>query len=223
MDAGQPGLTMQTRPGRVKSVLLESVLVGIVGAILAFAANALSPAGLKLTRNYSPGGAVAAAQAVSRGLGVSAADANKILQQQLAAEGLQLADSNRVAQLFNEGAKGQGQIVFIDARDDEHYQTGHIPGAYQLDHLHPERYLATVLPACQVAQQILVYCKGGSCEDSEQTAILLRDAGIPRDRLFVYAGGFDEWMANRLAVEIRDRNSGRIERAAAGVSADAPK
>ena len=214
---------MHTRSSRVKSVLLECVLVGIIGSILAFAANALSPSGLKLTRNYSPGGAVAAAQAASRGAGVNAGDAHKILQQQLAAEGLQLADSNRVAQLFNDAAKDPGLIVFIDARDDEHYQAGHIPGAYQLDHVHPERYLATVLPACQVAQKILVYCKGGSCEDSEQTAILLRDAGVPRDRLFVYAGGFDEWTTNHLPVETGDRNSGHIENAATGISADAAK
>jgi hypothetical protein len=32
--------------------------------------------------------------------------------------------------------------------DDEHYRAGHIPGAFQLDHYHPENYLAAVLP-CQ--------------------------------------------------------------------------
>jgi rhodanese-related sulfurtransferase len=134
----------------------------------------------------------------------------QLLQAQFQAEGLQLAASNEVAKLFADPKRGQGLVVFIDARDDEHYLAGHIPGAYQLDHYHPENYLAVVLPACQVAEQVVVYCKGGSCEDSEQTAIFLRDAGVLKEKLFVYAGGFDEWTANNMPIEIGQHNSGQL-------------
>ncbi len=196
--------------------MLEALFVGAVGGALAFAANALSPHGLKLGRNYSPGGALAISRSLSNAGGTNAFTRAQVLETQLRAEGLQLADSNRVAQFFGDPKKNQDLVIFVDARDDEHYQAGHIPGAYQLDHYHPENYLAVVLPVCQVAQQIVVYCKGGSCEDSEQTAIFLRDAGVPKDRLFVYAGGFDEWTANRLPIEIGQRNSGSVRDAKAG-------
>jgi len=132
------------------------------------------------------------------------------LERQFRAEGLQLADSSQATRLFNYPRRDQGLVIFVDARDDDHYHAGHIPGAFQLDHYRPENYLATVLPASQAAQQIVVYCKGGSCEDSEQTAIFLRDAGIPKERLFVYAGGFDDWTSHHLPVETGERNSGQL-------------
>lgn len=196
----------------MKALLLEAGLVAVLGVVLALAANELSPRGLMLSRNYSPGGAVAAVRATSNGLETNGQSIAQQLERQLAAEGLQLAGSNRTVELFNSSIKDQGLVIFVDARDDEHYQAGHIPGAFQLDHFHPESYLALTLPACQAAQKIVVYCKGGNCEDSEQTAIFLRDAGIPRDRLFVYAGGFDEWTVNHLPVEVGERNSSALER-----------
>jgi rhodanese-related sulfurtransferase len=193
----------------VKDILLEGLVVGLTGALLAFAANAVSSHGLKLTRNYSPGGAVAMSRANPGTTDTGQAGGSQLLERQLAAEGLQLIDSKRVIELFNDPAKEQGLTIFVDARDDDHFFAGHIPGAYQLDHYHPENYLAQVLPACQFAQKIVVYCKGGACEDSEQTAIFLRDAGIAKDRLFVYAGGFDDWSAQHHPVEIGDRYSNR--------------
>lgn len=206
----------------MKTVLREAVLVGIVGAALAFAANGLSPHGLKLNRNYSPGGALVSSRIFSSASGTNSQAAIQTLENQFRAEGLQLADSNLVAKLFADPGSDSGLVIFVDARDDEHYQAGHVPGAYQLDHYHPENYLAAALPACQIAQKIVVYCKGGSCEDSEQTAIFLRDAGLPKERLFVYAGGFDEWSANRMPIEAGPRNSGQmIERQSAAVTTPA--
>jgi rhodanese-related sulfurtransferase len=202
------------------TVLGEALLLGLVGAVLAFFANALSPQGLKLSRNYAPGGALARVKAIA-GPGTNSNATLQLLGSQFKSEGLQLADSNLVARLFADPGKDSGLVIFIDARDDEHFVAGHIPGAYQLDHYHPEKYLGEVLPACQVAQSILVYCKGGSCEDSEQTAIFLKDSGVPKERLFVYAGGFDEWTANRLPIETGPRNSGQL-RESQPVAADVP-
>ena len=195
----------------MKDILLEGLLVGLTGAVLAFAANAVSPHGLKLTRNYSPGGALAISRANPGTTDTGQTSGLQLVEKQLAAEGLQLIDSKHVNELFNDPAKEQGLTIFVDARDDEHFFAGHIPGAYQLDHYHPENYLAQVLPVCQFARKIVVYCKGGTCEDSEQTAIFLRDAGIPKDRLFVYAGGFDDWSAQHRPVEIGDRSSNPTE------------
>ena len=194
----------------MRNLLLEAVLVTASGLVVAFASNALSPRGLKLTRNYSPGTALAMSKAMESSGGTNVLRNANILSA-LRAEGLQLVDGNEAAKLFADPKRSQDLLIFVDARDDEHYQAGHIPGAYQLDHYHPENYLASVLPACQAAEKIVVYCKGGSCEDSEQTALMLRDSsGVPKDRLFVYAGGFDEWTADHRPVELGQRNSGQL-------------
>ena len=111
------------------------------------------------------------------------------------------------AQFFGDPRREQDQIVFIDARDDQHYQAGHIPGAYQFDHYHAENYLATVMPLCQGAQQIVVYCNGGECEDSEFAATMLKDLGIGKEKIFVYGGGITEWNRSGRKIETGARNS----------------
>lgn len=185
---------------------LECLLIAVAGAAFAIAANALSPRGLTLSRNYFPAAAPALAGSNDNSTGASAS-----LESRLRAEGLQLAQSNQVWQLFRDPRREQDLILFIDARNDEHYQEGHIPGAYQFDHFYPENYLAAILPLFQPAQQIVVYCNGGDCDDSQNTAIMLRDsAGVPGEKLFVYAGGMTEWATNNLPVELGARNSGKF-------------
>ncbi len=100
--------------------------------------------------------------------------------------------------------------MFIDARDSDHYQAGHIPGAYQLDYYHKEDYLPAVVPVCLAAQVVLVYCNGGACEDSLLTASVLLAPIMPKEKIFVYGGGYTEWTNNRLPVEIGPRRSGRM-------------
>jgi rhodanese-related sulfurtransferase len=199
----------------VRSVLVESLMIAVVGGALAFAANALSPRGLALARNYFPGDRSRPVIASgSNQLSTTTSQTNRagskpdLVAEQVRSEGLRLVDGNQMATLFHDPRREQGLVVFIDARNDDHYQEGHIPGAYQLDHFYPERYLATTLPVCQTAEQILVYCTGGTCDDSLQTAIFLRDAGIAPERLFIYAGGMVEWTAKGLPVETGSRRSG---------------
>jgi rhodanese-related sulfurtransferase len=119
-------------------------------------------------------------------------------------------DGKGALQRFNDPRFKQQRIVFIDARDEDHYREGHIPGAYGLDAYHPEKNLATVLPVCQAAEEIVVYCNGGDCEDSQFAAVTFRDAGIPNPKLFVYAGGMAEWTTNGLPVETGEQNSGTM-------------
>jgi rhodanese-related sulfurtransferase len=133
-----------------------------------------------------------------------------LLAARLGARGLQLADSNQVAQLFHDPRCGQGLVVFIDARNEEHYQEGHIPGAYLLDYFHPEKHLASVWQACQTAQQIVVYCNGGDCQDSELAAMMLSDNNVPKEKLFIYGGGIAEWATNGLPIEVGEQKSGRL-------------
>jgi len=194
----------------VKRVLQEALLVAVVGAILAFLANSLSPRGLKLTRDYDNRKPLAVTNAVvSLNPAIAPSPAEK-LAADLKAQGLQLAGSNQVLQLFHDPALQQGLIAFLDARHVADYEQGHIPDAYLFDYAHPEDYLPGVFPVCQTALHIIVYCNGGECDDSERAAIFLRDLGIPKERLFVYGGGITEWRTNALPIELGERKSGKL-------------
>ena len=197
-------------------MLQEGVLVALLGAALAFAANALSPRGLQLTKNYFPGKtstlpSPAAATNLTTVAGTRTNAPLELLSARLQANGLQLADSNQVMQLFHDPRREQDGVIFIDARNDDHYRAGHIPGAYHFDRFRPEQYLTNVLQACLTAQQMVFYCNGGDCDDSEHAAIMLRDSmGIPKEKVFVYGGGLTEWATNGLPIELGLRNSGQL-------------
>jgi rhodanese-related sulfurtransferase len=193
------------------------LLIAVIGAALAFVANGLSPRGLKLTRNYYPRENTTPSTNNSAGTnpvriapGTNTPSPLELLAARLREKGLHLADSNQVSQLFRDPRCQQDLVVFVDARNDQEYQAGHVPGAWQFDYYHPDNYLNDVLQICQVAQQVLVYCNGGECEDSELAATFLRDLGVPKEKLFVYGGGFTEWTTNGLPVEIGQRRSGRF-------------
>jgi rhodanese-related sulfurtransferase len=204
-----------------KVVLLEAVLVALAGLIFALAANALSPRGLRLSRNYFPGDGKSASptrDAVGeafRGTNEAVRTPTNLLEatfRRLQQRGLQPITSNDIVAAFRDVTYEQGLTVFIDARDDQHYQAGHIPGAWQFNHYRAEQFLPSVLPVCMNAQKVVVYCAGGTCEDSEFAALMLRNGGVAPTNLFVYAGGITEWMTNRLPVEIGARRSGQFLR-----------
>jgi rhodanese-related sulfurtransferase len=195
---------------------MEAVVVVVAAAAFAFAANEISPRGLKLARNYFPGGTSqpVAPLRISRPP-AAAVNTNQeppldAVDQRLKDKGLQPVSRARALELFHDARFQQGLIVFVDARNEEEYGDGHIPGAYQLDPYHPEQQLGGVLTRCQAADQVVVYCEGGDCEDADSTAILLRDAGVPNRKLFVYGGGYAGWTENHLAVEQGARSSGTV-------------
>jgi rhodanese-related sulfurtransferase len=200
----------------VKQVLREAFLIALAGAMMAFAANALSPRGLKLNRDYFPGGPKedlsppSPRSTLTAGTTDSPSNAWHLLEARLAEKGLRLINKEQTTALYSDPRKLQDQVIFIDDRDDSHYAAGHIPGALQFDHYHAEKYLGTMLPACQNAAEIVVYCNGGECEDSEYTATMLGEAGIAKEKLRVYGGGITEWTKAGLPLEKGARNSGEM-------------
>jgi rhodanese-related sulfurtransferase len=196
----------------VGKIFWEAVLVAALGAAFAFAANQISPRGLALKRDYFPSGTAHLVRPVATGTNSDVLPPAQFLAAQMKEKGLQLVDGSQAARLFRDPRFKQDIIVFVDARDEEHYQQGHIPGAYEFDLYHPEKYFDTILPICQKAEQVVVYCNGGDCDDSESAAILLRDVGISNQKLFVYGGGITEWTTNGLPVETGDRNSGNLRK-----------
>jgi rhodanese-related sulfurtransferase len=126
-------------------------------------------------------------------------------------EGLGLANTDRAIELFNDPRRLQNQVVFIDARHDEEYKAGHIPGAYQFDYYYASKFLGALIPVVQQAELIVVYCNGGDCADSHYAALELGNI-VPREKLMVYAGGITEWKAQGQEVEAGERNSGSLRK-----------
>lgn len=127
----------------------------------------------------------------------------------LAEMGLQVISHEDVAAAFTSDQYQVGGIAIIDARDEAKYVAGHIPYAMRLDHYQLDT-LNEVLPVAMNAQQVIVYCNGGQCEDSEYVAMDLRDNGVDPSRLFVYIGGITEWKEQGMPVQTGDRFSGPI-------------
>lgn len=206
------------RRTRVGKVLLEAALVAVVGAAFAFAANRISPRGLALARDYFPTGtndvvppaAVVVPVGETPGTNPAAQSSVQLPATPTQGKGWQLIDGHQAVQLLHDSHLKPGAIVFIDARDEEHYLGGHVPGAYEFDPYYPEKYFPAILPVCQAAEQIVVYCNGGDCDDSKTAALLLRDMGIINRKIFVYGGGITEWTNNHQPVETGARNSGNV-------------
>jgi rhodanese-related sulfurtransferase len=200
---------VSSRQATAKNIFVEVLVVAITGAVFAFAANQISSHGLVISRNYFPAKNNHMTSAATN-TPTAALSPAQLLATQIKGNGFQLVDGDQAVKLFHDPRFKRNGIVFIDARDESHYQEGHIPGACEFDPYHPDKHLGTILPICRAAEQIVVYCNGGDCDDSETAAVLLRNVGVANQKLFIYAGGIAEWTNNSLPVETGARNSGNL-------------
>lgn len=205
----------------IKKTVCEVLLLGVFGVTVAFAANGVRDQGLKPLENYfrkapvhlpakapagvssagtngesfaaaaeeraRPSSAALAASAPVAGA-ASAAPAKKHLEHPY-----QEIDLAGVIALYNDPDTQAGLNIFVDARNDEAYEAGHIPGAVQCDHYRLERYIDNVMQHASPADKIVVYCNGGQCEDSIFMCTNLYERGIDFDRIYLFAGGWKEW------------------------------
>ncbi|MBC7368221.1 MAG: hypothetical protein H7343_15650 [Undibacterium sp.] len=191
-------------PIRIRRAANDALAITVAGVTLALVANYVSPRGLSLAHDYFP-------SAPPTSVAPAAPGSNSTLSERdarFAHRGLALVTLARAVELFRDPRHAEGRIIFIDARDDRHYRSGHIPGALPLDHSRLADYAADVLAACQIAEHIVVYCTGGNCEDSELAAADLLDFGLPATKVAVFGGGIEEWRARGLPLETGPRNSG---------------
>lgn len=215
-----PSAPTPPRRCRLHDVVREALVLVVVGGLFGLAANALSPRGLELTRNYFPAPPPPPQAPETPAPLLVPADTNVPVAstpgtaeppevRRLRALGFQPLTHAQVVELFNDPRYGS-TVVFVDARDDKNYQAGHIPGAWQFDHYRPQTHIPVVVPVCVAAELIVVYCTGGDCEDSEFATLSLRELGVPPGKIYIYAGGLKEWSAHGLPLEIGARNSGQL-------------
>jgi rhodanese-related sulfurtransferase len=209
-----------TKP--VRTTLLEAVGLILLAGAVGLAGNAVRQRGLDLSRNYfrewnglakaksqptrpapvDAGGAVPdLAGTVAPALGADAA----LETGALADLGVKIIETDRVIACFQDCAYEPGALdneyVFIDARSDEDYARGHIPGAVQVDHYFIEEYLPDVVPIVEMAEHAVVYCNGGDCEDSGLVIMDLIEQGISPSKLYLFKGGWEAWVAACMPVE----------------------
>ncbi len=117
----------------------------------------------------------------------------KVLNEQLTG-GLPAVSLKQVKEAYE-----SGEALFVDARDSDFYEEGHIPGAVNL----PVRDFELVFPKLKerllAATWVITYCDGGSCELSVQLTERLLFAGV--DRVEIFTGGIQQWRGAGQPVE----------------------
>jgi len=188
-------------------------MVLLTGLLFGWLANAVSPRGLQWTRNYFPLAKVPPAQGEQESTGTPMGSGEVSQTEAIAriqARGFIAWNFARAAEAFEDPRRLTGQVIWVDARPEVQYRRGHIPGASHFDPYRPEQQLLEVLALCLRADQVVVYCSGGQCEDAELAAHLLQQAGVPRERLVIYVGGFGEWVQRGQPVASAD-SSGKVQ------------
>lgn len=203
---------------KIKTTICEMIVLTVVAGAVAFGANGLRVKGSLLwTKNYfekrgivrtsdasasptSDGNAAVPAPDGSMGVATEPGDstAGPTINPD---HGFFEVSFDQVADMHADVRTAEGTYVFVDARDDDAFAAGHIPGALQCDHYNIDQYLDDVLPYVAQAEKVIVYCSGGDCEDSIFVSGDLMDRGVPHEKLLLYAGGFKEWVAKEMPVD----------------------
>jgi rhodanese-related sulfurtransferase len=85
-----------------------------------------------------------------------------------------------------------GAVMWLDARPDEEFAAGHIPGAKPLNAEHWDNLLPEVLNAWTPDQTLIVYCSKQTCGASHEVARRLREEANLKN-VFVLEGGWEAW------------------------------
>lgn len=113
-------------------------------------------------------------------------------------------DAVELAELLPLAGDPDSGIVILDARREEDWQAGRIPGALCADPRALERHLTPELAErLRRAVWVVVYCNGGECEDSVELAGLLTSPpwSVDGSLVRIYEGGIEEWRRKGMPLE----------------------
>lgn len=87
----------------------------------------------------------------------------------------------------------QGKVLWIDARIQEQYDAGHVPGAVLLNEQHFDEQLFGLLDTLQGnTKPVIVYCNAAKCDASRKILEHLKQV-LPIENAFVLKGGWNAW------------------------------
>lgn len=93
----------------------------------------------------------------------------------------------------------RNEAIIIDAREGSAFSEGHIKGALSLPVGEFEARLKTFLATTPVHSQLVIYCSGYGCRDSNMLGEKLTAHGY--GRILIYEGGYPEWKDAGLPIE----------------------
>jgi predicted sulfurtransferase len=89
-----------------------------------------------------------------------------------------------------EMVKDWNEVLWIDARNQAAYDSGHKEGAILLNEESWQQQVTRVFSTWRPGQRVIVYCDGELCQASHAVAKRLRESGI--QPVFVLKGGWKE-------------------------------
>lgn len=93
------------------------------------------------------------------------------------------------------------QVLWLDARPDDQYAQGHVPGAHLLNEQGFDQQLFELLEVLQTnTLPVVVYCAGERCEASRRVKEKLLET-LPLENVRILKGGWKSWVGAGRAVE----------------------
>ena len=199
----------------MRATVIPAVVIVLVGSILGLGFNSLrTDVTIKMTRNYfkvlkAPGAGGMLSQ--REALGKHGKPENRLprlpptapreAMPPLPQHGFTVVTIDQVISMVDSDAAFDGYIVFVDARDNKHYEEGHIPRALQIDNYNVDKHFEQVKARIEGADTVVVYCGGGECKDSIYLATELEVRGVPFEKLRLFEGGMDDWRKADMPVD----------------------
>jgi rhodanese-related sulfurtransferase len=158
----------------LKKGIIQSAVLAVVAAVVSFSYNALSDSGIDPFRDRS---------------GKTSIN-KRILEGNYGVRNIGLDET---IEMIDRGA------VVIDARTENAYRQGHIPGAILFDYYMFGQYADLVLPQLDPTRSTVIYCSSPDCGIAESLARELYSLGY--ENLHVFEGGFSTWEEEGRPVE----------------------
>ena len=106
-------------------------------------------------------------------------------------QGIKEVSLKIVKQLFEKNT------LFVDARAEQYYLEGHIPGAICSDNF--DSLLVDIESKIKDDSFFVVYCSDDDCGSSEELSYQLLDEGFTN--IYLFKGGWKQWIENKMPTE----------------------
>ncbi len=163
---------------RFSGIIFKAIVIVCIGAIIGVLNNTFSQRGIGLIGNWS----------------------NKVISDSLVVpHDYEPVDPEAVTLSQALRSFESGQVLLVDCRLKQDFDSGHIKGAVSLPWEEFELYFPQLRSSLADAQEIIVYCDGTECELSLLLARELAQLGY--DNVKVFFGGWVEWKKAGLPLE----------------------
>ncbi|MHC5111993.1 MAG: rhodanese-like domain-containing protein [Planctomycetota bacterium] len=173
----------------MKKALKELLIVGVLGLALGATSNELRNSyGLKWTFDYFPQ-TEQVVELDGNGDPVNGGNGSKD-----PFAGFTLITVDELVYVVGDPDRDEGAVLIVDVRAERPYSEGHLEGAIRCYHFEGEDCVDSLLEDALQAEQIVVYCNGGECDDSKVMYKLFLARGVREDAMRLFAGGWAAWV-----------------------------